>query len=1049
MSVRFSRRVFPWMATAGAFLLYAFTRAPGYMPGASAFSLTQALPDSDFPTYGFTLWYSVVDRLDGLPGSLATASTWLAAITGALTVYGLCKIAMGLPLGETAEEQRTPVPEKWLRAVMVGVTLFVALWTLPLWFANTRPFPQAFGLMLITLVGAWTLETFRRRSPAMLNAAAVLWGWMVTETASAWFFLPAFGIAVLMTGFDLSGQFRWGRNLRLLFLFLLGAGLGYLWMSVRVLQHPHAPLQDIQNLGEAFLNSLRVQRNQMRSAAPDRGSLLVLFMFGGPLLVALAPKRQATLDIRIGSILLHTACAVINGWMLFHPAFSPWSLYQSGQLQGLMVVPYAMLALSSGYLAAYWVAVLFKYDPYQPLYLRVPRYGLRLLVLPVLVGVLTVSTVLNILNWKDPYVSEVNVQAEQLAEALGETGLYWGNPGFPSVLRLTLRDKGIDTQMLIPDPVLWSGQPYRNIMAEQFQDIPRLASMAEIGLYPLFTALTEVYPDFTTRFLLADRPDLLLRLGRTPVPVPYGYRGRDTEAESTVPVEQLFQIWDGMDVAEYWDRMGSETQTRRAGHFLVPFYSMESRRANNLGVVLEEQGEVDLAIRAYQTARRLKPGNVSALLNLRVHLKRIPEVERNEVETSFQQLEQAVGDARLDFWRLSSYYGYVRNSEFHLQRGLGWAVTGKPNLAIKEYQRALEQAPTSGFLRLGLADALAADTRPEEAEREYLALLEEDAMSGPALLGLIRLSLSRGQLPEARSYLEQLRETNVDVEIVFQQDIQLTLLEGDLERVEDLAEEWRRSRPNRLTPVLLLMGVAIVEQDEPRRLELEQQASHLQPVTDEERLLYARILILLGQSPQAQGVLQPILSTGPRMVEARTLLLRDAVRRREKQDAMQHVRAILSVEPNHAHANYILGTLHHANGRLDAAVSALRTSLKIRMYPPAANHLAYVLVLQGKPQEALPLSVEATKLSPGAGEHWDTLASVLLELNRPEEAYQAQIQALTLKPDAPTYRLTLARILSALGRQEEVAALVEELFREMESFSVSQRQQLRELAGQR
>jgi len=1043
-----SPRTVPWIAAGGAFLLYAFTRVPGYMPGASAFSLTQALPDSDFPTFGYTLWYSLVELLDRLPMSLATTSGWLAACTGALTVFGLTRIAMGLPLGDTAEEQRTPVPMHRLRILMVGGTLLVSLWTLPLWFAHTRPFPQGFGLMLITLVGAWTLETFHRRSPAMLNTAALLWGWMVTEAASAWFFLPVFAVAVLMTGFDLSGQFRWGRNLRLMLLFLLGAGLGYLWMSLRVVNHPHAPLQDIHSLGEAFLDSLRVQRNQMRAAAPDRGSLLVLFMFGGPFFVAVAPKRQATLDIRIGSIFLHIACVLINGWMLFHPAFSPWGLYQAGQLQEFMVVPYAMLAVSTGYLAAYWVAVLFKYDPYQPLYLRLPRYLLRLLALPVITGVLLVTTILNILNWKDPYVAEVNTRARQMAGELQGTDLYWGNPGFPFVLRLCLRDEGIPTQVLTPDPVLWSSQAYRNIMAERFSGSPRLSSMAEIGLYPLFTSLAKEFPSFSSSFLLADRPDLLLRQGRTPLPVPFGYRGVEADTDQKPEASALFRIWAEMDTEGLWERMGNETQTRRAGHVLIPFYAMESRRANNLGVVLEEDGQTVQAIEAYRVARRLMPGNVSALLNVAVHVEDLPEEERSEVETAFQSLQDAIGDARFDFWRLSANYGYVRNPEFHVQRGLGWAVTGKPNLAVKEYQRALEQTPGSALLRLGLAGALAADANPDQAEQEYLAVLQETPAAVPALLGLIRLHMTRGQFPEARSYLEQLRETDREVEVVYDQDIQLSLLEGNMERVREVAMEWHRARPNRLTPVLLLMGMAIVDQDEGQRIQWQEQAANLQPASDEERIRYARILLALGELPQAKGVLQPLLQPGPRMVEAHALLLREAVKRREQKDARLHVRAILKVQPDHADANYILGTLHHADGRLSAAEAALRTSLAARMSPPVANHLAYVLLQQGKAEEALPLSVQATEQRPDAGEHWDTLASVLLELGRPQEAYRAQVQALTLQPDAPGYRLTLAQILAALGRTEEVAVLVEELFREMESFSVSQRQTLRELAGQ-
>lgn len=1035
------------VAAAIAFFVYILTLAPGYMPGQSAFSLLQALPESYFPTFGHTLWHSLLELADRLPGSLSRSSAVLAAVCGALTTGGLVYIASVVPLGETPEEQRTPVPEWIPRLLMVGGTFCIAITSHPLWFGATRAFPQTFGLTCLVLIGTWTLATFRRRSPAMLSVSACLWGWAVTEYAVAWFFVPFFGLAVLVTGFDARGRFRWGRNGRLAAFFLLAAILGYLWMSVRVLGHPHAELQGIGHLGEAFWSSLTVQKNQLLAAAPNRGSLLVLFLFGGPFLVMAMPKRHGTLDVRIGSVLLHIACAVICGWMLFQPSFSPWGMYQRGQIPVFMVVPYAMLALSSAYLAAYWLSVLMKVDPYQPRHLKIPRYLLRAAVVPVIAGTLLGSAWVNLRDRDHDDVREVTGHARRMARELSSYRLYWGNPGFANVLRLVLREEGADTRVIDPHPSHWRRAAYRNIVSGFFPEESRAASMAKIGAYPLLSALVTGESEFPDDLLVADGPDALYRLGLTPRPVPFGYVAGNAD-DSVAPDEMLSrfeEVWAEMKTEGLWTRQ-DELSGHRALSVLRGFYSMESRRANNLGVWLEGRERIPAALDVYREARRLMPANLSALLNLAFHESRLEPEEVATLQADVEKVVAAKGDARHDLWRMSALFGYVRHPMAHVQRGMGWVVSGKPGLAVREYREALRRNPESTPLQLRLASARLADRDLEGAEADYIEVLRRDPDAPGALLGLFRVYLSRGDAQEARAYLRRLEDAGAEEEDLHREWMALYALTGDMEAAKARVRAWRQASPRSLEPLLADLALVLDEEGDARKQDLLEKIDSLSRLSPDERLRLAGFMRRIGEDDRMRRTLRPLLQGETHQVAAREVLLRVAVANRDVDEAETQVRALLEREPTHALANYILGTLRYAGGRMNEAESAFRASVRARPMPEAMNDLAYLLLERRRPEEALPFAKRAVAAREGHPGFLDTLATIHLALGNAEEAYLHQIEAVSRSPNSPTLRLTLARIQAELGRMDEVARLLQGLAEQRNRLSPTQRARMRELS---
>jgi len=1033
-----------------AFLLYFFTRVPGYMPGESAFAVNQALPDSMFPTFGHTLWHLLVRGLDRLPfGTLSGKLAVLTALCGSLAVMAVIAIAGRVRVGDTPEEERSPASPRRVRAVMLAVTLLSFLFSPPIWFGATRPLPQMFGLTLLLLTAVWTLRTFQQRSPAMLNAASLFWGWLVTEYATAWFFAPFFFLLVLATGFTPEGRFRLWRNLRLAGLFLLAAGAGYLFMAWTVLGHPHAPIQGIHNLTDAWRSSLSVQKNLLSQAAPMQGSLLILFLFGGPFLVTFLPKMQGTLEVRIGSILLHFACAVVNMLMLFHPGYSPWGMYLEGRLGVFMVVPSALLAISTGYLAGYWMNVLAKYDPFQPKVLRQVRLLLRALVQPVIVLVVLGSTWRNLSRFHDPFAGEVNRIAGEMAAALEGVEFYVGHSGFNQVLRLKLRDQGREVRVIDLEPGVWARQPYRDMIAALFaEEHPRLASMARIGPGPFLQTWMQTDTRFAERVRLGEVSELILRAGKVPVPMPFGLSARDV-FPAAQDREEMFRFWEGRDMGGLWDAVRGRQGRGASAAALATFLAQESLRANNLGFLLEGAERTEEAFRAYRAARQLRPDNLSALLNLAMRLEDLPEPEQVVVRGDMEAFLRQLGDGRLDsaqLWRLSSHFGYIRHPRLMLERGWAWVVSGNPQLAVPELQAALRRHPGAEALRLQLAYTHFAGLDLLQSESEYLRILEQNPDSANAILGLARIAGVRGETDAALAYLSRLRGQGVSPTLLRREEVAVLSLGGRMEEALRLVESWLRAEPDHAQALLSRLLLVQSMGDEAQVTQTLERLEALSGLAASERLMLARFLAQNRQLERARRLLRPLLQQADTRLQALDLQLRLEVQARDEAEANKRVREILEMEPDHAFANYILGTLLLSRGNTREAIAAFETSIASEPSSGALNDLAFTLLQRGQVRRALELCDQAVLL-PDAGPHpWATRAAAFLKLERVEEAADSLERALRMAPEHPPFLITLGEVYLAKGQTEEGRALVDRLMTLQSRLDPESRQRLQDLS---
>ena len=202
-----------------------------------------------------------------------------------------------------------------------------------------------------------------------------------------------------------------------------------------------------------------------------------------------------------------------------------------------------------------------------------------------------------------------------------------------------------------------------------------------------------------------------------------------------------------------------------------------SKLANNTGVLMEDLGRNAEAFAAYQASLELSTNNISALLNSAALAQREGLPEAGELEGILYKLARRM-KRRPPLWSLSGVYGTVRTPEVFAKRGMAWAMSGKPDLAVAELRKAAAAGAPRAQIELALAQVAAMQQQNEQSEAHYESVLAEHPDNVPALLGIARLAMRRGNWDMAAEHLKRARDAGAPDAVLVPGEALLDALAG-------------------------------------------------------------------------------------------------------------------------------------------------------------------------------------------------------------------------------------------------------------------------------
>jgi tetratricopeptide (TPR) repeat protein len=456
--------------------------------------------------------------------------------------------------------------------------------------------------------------------------------------------------------------------------------------------------------------------------------------------------------------------------------------------------------------------------------------------------------------------------------------------------------------------------------------------------------------------------------------------------------------------------------------------------ANELGVLLEEAGRHADAFEAYQRAVAIDPMNVSAAQNsfaLADTQKLCPaqlDALRNRAKTAWAS---CLSRSR-NLTAILQNYGTVRHPALYAWQRAVWSARGAGEVASDKIRKALTLSERTGAAAL-IENAWISQQAGEtaQAEASYLAVLEQQASNADALLGLCMLMLSKGDTQAAEHWLTKARAAGVSKEALRYPTVMVLVLKKAPERAQALEEATQHS-PNDVRYWMLLADL-LLEQGEMQKVEFTLVPAMIKAMRVRDHFMahVIRGMVLRKKGPafnrEARQEMINALNMNAALPEIWNLLLELDLVINNSEFTESDARKCLIIDPDHALANYLTGSVLLSRGALKESEDFLRRSIEKRATSAACNDLGNNLLRQKRAQEAEPYPRKALEMDSTFLPAVDTLACILNDLGRHEEAVRYARQAVDARPDLPAFRLTLLRALVKLGDKAGVSQQVTKL----------------------
>lgn len=333
--------------------------------------------------------------------------------------------------------------------------------------------------------------------------------------------------------------------------------------------------------------------------------------------------------------------------------------------------------------------------------------------------------------------------------------------------------------------------------------------------------------------------------------------------------------------------------------------------------------------------------------------------------------------------------------------------------AIASLEQFVERQPAAREARLTLARLLISEKRFSEARQHFDRLLKDNPDSPEIIYPIAMLALQQGDASTGRAQLERLLKTDFpDKSSVH---FFLGQLDQEQKKPEAALEHYRQvTAGNQYIAARARSAQILLQQGKPEQAR--ELLHNTRGGSAEERtqltLAEAQLLRDADRHSDAYAVLAEALASQP----DNTDILYDAALTAERSgrpDLLEkHLRHLLSLRPDHAHALNALGySLADRNIRLDEAFELITRALThLPDDPFITDSLGWVQYRQGRLEEALATLERAyrSKPDPEIAAH---LGEVLWSLGRREEARRLLEEAVRQHPDNETLTGVIKKLL--------------------------------------
>lgn len=1030
-----------WMVAvllAGSLGLYGATMSRGVFPGLPAKSLAWHLRLDPAPTLLDSLWGGIVRLCARLGDSTALWTGLLSVVSGALCValVGLLVSRIRYPLHDKHDPEEVAREDQ--ARLLAGLTagIFLAL-SIPFWILSTRSLPGAFHVLLL-LLSAFVFSEYQRTGrTGFLYALGLVYGVGIAEFPTFWVFLPMAALLVVRAMLQ-RASFRWSVLIRAALCMVPGLLL-YLWSGWTLWQVPAVQLRGFQSMWSVIWYIWRDQWHLIVHAPQTSGFLLVLAMAAGPwgVLFLMRPKKPPW-RYSAWQVFLRLVVLAVSVGVLYNAPLSPWHFFG---MHYLMATPYLILAACGGYVAGeFWVMGQVREHRNagvgQPLR---SSLGVLALLLP-LIGAGAGYFNLPVADGRPGTV--VDHLAGEALDTLQGRDVVISNGALDDVLGVLAHDRGASVRLI----ALPQGNValYRQYLSGIFTQ-PRQQALLQVSLSAfLQDFLAE--PEGLAKSASLDMADPLRE---------FGYLVPDRFLYTAVPDETLVDLKAlAESQAPFWRRMEALADQppdprHPAANYLQYMLRMASKVANNLGFAMVERGEAEPAEALFHQARRIHPENVSALLNLMTiaQANESPELEAYQAE--WEEFKERHMDARV-MWSLGALYGYVYNTGFLVRHGMMWAVSGKPRMAEAELRRAAgRDHAVSPSVKAFLARAYLHGGDRETSAAYYREALGENPGDVQSLLMLAQLALADGDVDEAEQCLADIEKAGVSRERLRFERAVAAYLRGQPDAALEQLKQLVRQEPGNVRAWALLALLTGEGGDGDSYEQALTALRDLRGTSPDIRLMLAELHMSRQEWGQARAEIEQVTRMNPRLVRAWEMLVRVDFSERKQELAEDHVRILLTLDPENYTGNLMLGAFQYGRAQYSLAESSYRAALAARRDPVVLNDLAYLIMLKGGDlEEARSFIEEAVASEPAHPLFLSTRGELNLIEGRLDEAERDLQQALANRPDYAPNLLLTARLYVARQQVPPARELAESLLDRQGELPPEQQKQLQDLLQQ-